>query len=72
MNLASGEVIVPADVVSDAGNGDSDAGADFFAQLNENIRMQRHGTKKQPDAIDPAAQVPALPGGGGIMAGRAA
>ena len=72
VNLASGEVIVPADVVSDAGNGDSDAGADFFAQLNENIRMQRHGTKKQPDAIDPAAQVPALPGGGGIMAGRAA
>ena len=62
VNLAAGEVIVPADVVSDAGNGDSDAGADFFAELNENIRMKRHGTNEQPAAINPAALVPTMPG----------
>ena len=51
--LAHGEFVVPADVVSHLGNGNSDAGADQLYKMMDKIRMARTGTKKQGKQIDP-------------------
>ena len=51
--LSHGEFVVPADVVSHLGNGNSDAGAKKLYQMMDKIRMARTGTKKQGKEINP-------------------
>ena len=56
--LSDGEVIMPADVVSDLGNGSSDAGAEKLKKMGEAVRERRHGTKVQPRAVNAEAIMP--------------
>lgn len=68
--LGHGEFVVPADVVSHLGNGNSDAGAEALHTMMDKIRVARTGTKRQGREIDPAQFTP---GGGGLryaMGGR--
>jgi hypothetical protein len=57
--LARNEFVIPADVVSDLGNGSSDAGADALYEMMERVRKARHGTEKQPPAVKPSKVMPA-------------
>ena len=61
--LAHGEFVVPADVVSHLGNGNSDAGAKQLYKMMDRIRMARTGNKKQGKEINPDKFAP-----GGIAA----
>ena len=56
--LADGEFVVPADVVSDLGNGSSNAGAKKLYQMMSNIRKARHGTTKQPPQVKTEKAMP--------------
>lgn len=56
--LAHGEFVIPADVVSHVGNGNSDAGAKEFYNMMDRIREARTGTKKQGKQIDPKRYLP--------------
>jgi hypothetical protein len=56
--LAHGEFVVPADVVSHLGNGNSDAGAKQLYSMMDKIRQARTGTKKQGKEIDPEKFAP--------------
>jgi hypothetical protein len=56
--LAHGEFVVPADVVSHLGNGNSDAGADVLYKMMDKIRHARTGTKKQGKQINPEKFTP--------------
>ena len=49
--IASDEFVVPADVVSDLGNGSSEAGHRRLYTMMDNVRKARHGTKKQPPQV---------------------
>jgi hypothetical protein len=51
--LSHGEFVIPADVVSHLGNGNSDAGAKKLYQMMDKIRVARTGTKSQGREIDP-------------------
>jgi len=57
--VSPGEYIVPADVVSDLGDGSSDAGADELDRMLERVRMARGGTAEQPPAINAQRVMPA-------------
>jgi len=46
--VSPGEYIIPADVVSAAGDGHSGGGAKFFDDLIESIRVGKNGTSEQP------------------------
>ena len=46
--VSPGEFIVPADVVSGLGDGDTDAGAEDLEGMMDRVRMERTGTTKQP------------------------
>jgi len=46
--VSPGEYIVPADVVSAAGDGHTGGGAKFFDDLIESIRVNKNGTSEQP------------------------
>jgi hypothetical protein len=66
--LSHGEFVVPADVVSHLGNGNSDAGAKKLYQMMDRIRHARTGTKQQgrqinPDKFMPGGQVGYQSGG---------
>jgi len=50
--VSSGEYIVPGDVVSHLGSGNTEGGADVMDQFIEDVRVQRTGTPVQPDPID--------------------
>jgi hypothetical protein len=50
--LSHGEFVIPADVVSHLGNGNSDAGAKKLYQMMDRIREARTGTKEQGKEID--------------------
>ncbi|MEI8286544.1 MAG: hypothetical protein WCG15_04510, partial [Actinomycetes bacterium] len=65
--LSHGEFVVPADVVSHLGNGNSDAGAKKLYQMMDKIRMARTGNKKQGKKINPDKFMP-----GGLAAAYAA
>ena len=68
--LAHGEFVVPADVVSHLGNGNSDAGADVLYKMMDKIRKARTGTKKQGKQIDPNKFTPgglAFAAGGQVL-----
>jgi hypothetical protein len=51
--LSHGEFVIPADVVSHLGNGNSDAGAKKLYEMMDRIREARTGTKEQGKRIDP-------------------
>ena len=51
--LSDGEFVVPADVVSHLGNGNSDAGADQLFGMMDRVRQARTGTKSQGKEINP-------------------
>jgi hypothetical protein len=51
--LSDGEFVIPADVVSHLGNGNSDAGAQNLYSMMDRIRQDRTGTTKQGRQIDP-------------------
>jgi hypothetical protein len=67
--LSHGEFVIPADVVSHLGNGNSDAGAKKLYSMMDKIREARTGTKKQgkqinPDKFMPGGSVGYAAGGG--------
>ena len=51
--LSGGEFVIPADIVSGLGNGNSDAGAKNLYAMMDKVRQARTGMKKQPPAINP-------------------
>jgi hypothetical protein len=57
--LSHGEFVVPADVVSHLGNGNSDAGAKRLYAMMDKVRQARTGTKKQGKQINPNKYMPA-------------
>ena len=57
--LSDGEYVIPADVVSHLGNGNSDAGAKVLDKFLLRIRKERTGNSKQGKQIDPNKLLPA-------------
>jgi hypothetical protein len=51
--LSHGEFVVPADVVSHLGTGNSEAGAERLYSMMDRIRKARTGTTKQGKQINP-------------------
>lgn len=51
--LSDGEFVIPADVVSHLGNGNSNAGAKRLYEMMDNIRQARTGNKDQGVQINP-------------------
>lgn len=56
--LSDGEFVVPADVVSHLGNGNSNAGAQELYDMMDRIRKARTGTPKQGKQIKPNRFLP--------------
>lgn len=56
--LSEGEYVVPADVVSGIGNGDTGSGARQMREMIENVRMARNGSPEQPPSVDPRMMMP--------------
>ena len=72
--LSHGEFVIPADVVSHLGNGNSDAGADKLYQMMSRIRKARTGNPEQgkkinPDKYMPGGQVKGYDTGGTVSSG---
>jgi len=57
--LSDGEFVIPADVVSHLGNGNSDAGAKVLEDMMDRVRKARTGSTKQGKEIDPEEFLPA-------------
>jgi len=57
--LSDGEFVIPADVVSHLGNGNSDAGAQQLYSMMDRVRQERTGTTKQGPEINPTKMMPA-------------
>jgi len=57
--LSDGEFVIPADVVSHLGNGNSEAGAKVLEQMMARVRKARTGNEKQGKEIDPKDFLPA-------------
>jgi hypothetical protein len=56
--LSHGEFVIPADVVSHLGNGNSDAGAKKLYEMMSRVRKARTGNPEQGKKIDPNKFVP--------------
>ena len=56
--LSGGEFVIPADVVSHLGNGNSDAGAKQLHDFMSRIRKARTGNPKQGRQITPTKYLP--------------
>jgi hypothetical protein len=56
--LSHGEFVIPADVVSHLGNGNSDAGAEKLYQMMARIRKARTGNSQQGKRINPDKFMP--------------
>jgi hypothetical protein len=56
--LSDGEFVIPADVVSHLGNGNSDAGAKVLERMMERVRKARTGNEKQGKEINPEEFLP--------------
>ena len=56
--LSDGEFVLPADVVSHLGNGNSDAGAKVLHGMMNKIRKARTGTTQQGKRINPNELIP--------------
>ena len=65
--LSHGEFVIPADVVSHLGNGNSEAGAQKLYQMMAKVRKARTGNEKQGKRINPDKFMP-----GGLAAAYAA
>lgn len=61
--LAHGEFVIPADVVSHLGNGNSEAGAKQLYGMMDNVRKARTGTTAQGKEIDPHKFIAMATGG---------
>lgn len=57
--LSDGEFVIPADVVSHLGNGNSDAGAKVLESMMARVRKARTGSEKQGKEIDSKKFLPA-------------
>jgi hypothetical protein len=57
--LSHGEFVIPADVVSHLGNGNSDAGAKTLFAMMDRVRKARTGSKKQGKKINARKMLPA-------------
>ena len=57
--LSDGEFVVPADVVSHLGNGNSEAGAKVLFDMMDRVRKARTGNKKQGKKINARKMLPA-------------
>jgi hypothetical protein len=57
--LSDGEFVIPADVVSHLGNGNSEAGSDQLYSMMDRVRQERTGTTRQGAQINPMQQLPA-------------
>lgn len=57
--LSDGEFVIPADVVSHLGNGNSDAGAKILEQMMARVRKERTGNKEQGKEINARKMLPA-------------
>jgi hypothetical protein len=69
--LSHGEFVIPADVVSHLGNGNSDAGAKVLYKMMDRVRHARTGNKEQGKEINPEKFTPggiAGYAGGGAVA----
>ena len=72
--LSHGEFVIPADVVSHLGNGNSKAGSEVLYKMMDRIRHARTGNKKQGKRINPEKFTPggiaSIAGyaGGGVVA----
>lgn len=71
--LSHGEFVIPADVVSHLGNGNSDAGANVLYRMMDRVRQARTGNPKQGKEIKPEkfmpgglATLPAYADGGAV------
>ena len=62
--LSDGEFVIPADVVSHLGNGNSEAGSQQLHSMMDNIRKARTGNQEQGRQIDPNRFMPAMARGG--------
>ena len=62
--LSDGEFVIPADVVSHLGNGNSDAGAKELHGMMDNVRKARTGNSKQGKQINPDKFMPQMTQGG--------
>ena len=56
--LSHGEFVIPADVVSHLGNGNSTAGADVLYKMMDRVRKARTGNRKQGKQINPEKFMP--------------
>lgn len=56
--LSHGEFVIPADVVSHLGNGNSNAGAQVLYKMMDRVRQARTGTTKQGKRINPSKFTP--------------
>ncbi|MAO20454.1 MAG: hypothetical protein CMJ25_06850 [Phycisphaerae bacterium] len=56
--LSDGEFVVPADVVSHLGNGNSNAGANTLYGMMDKVRQARTGNKEQGKEINPNKFIP--------------
>jgi hypothetical protein len=68
--LSDGEFVIPADVVSHLGNGNSNAGAQRLYEMMDQVRQARTGTAKQGKQINPedfTKGVASFAGGGEVM-----
>ena len=57
--LSDGEFVIPADVVSHLGNGNSEAGAKQLYEMMSRTRKERTGNSKQGKEINPRNMLPA-------------
>lgn len=57
--LSHGEFVIPADVVSHLGNGNSEAGAQRLYSMMDRLRKARTGTAKQGRQVNPDKFMPA-------------
>lgn len=57
--LSHGEFVIPADVVSHLGNGNSEAGAKRLYDMMDRIRQARTGTKQQGKQVNANKYIPA-------------
>jgi hypothetical protein len=57
--LSDGEFVIPADVVSHLGNGNSDAGAKVLEEMMARVRKARTGRKEQGKEINASKILPA-------------
>ena len=58
--LSDGEFVVPADVVSHLGNGNSNAGAQQLYAMMDKVRQDRTGRKQQGKQINPKRYMPGM------------